>query len=532
MQYKVYDKYEFLNLDQVGNVKPIGEGGMAKVYLAQHKIQHNQVAIKVLNEDLVFNANIRSRFIAEAKSLANLSHINVIRVIDTYNDDDFVAFVMEFIGGPTLQAVIENGKLEDSEIIGLFSQLLNAVKYIHDNKITHRDIKPSNIIIGPNQLLKLVDFGIAKNENNFKNKKNTTAHIIMGTPSYMSPEQIRSTATVTSQSDIYSLGVVLWEMVTGKSLYNTMKLTSPEIQTQILNNKLPKTKTKWDRIIEQCTEKQLFNRYKSCDEILKDIDNVCNSTIEDYTIHRHYTNPKKSNKKRNLILFGIFIILGFYIIYKNYPTFYSSSVVKSVDELKNENTFMDIEYNEYHIVKIGNQIWSKENFSGTTFSNGDPILQAQSKDEWEKAGLNQQPAWCFHEDAQINDSELGKLYNWFAVADSRGLAPKGFKIPSKDDWNILHEFLGKNKTSGVKIIKGKNWDSKLIGDNKLGFSAIPAGYRTENNIFSSIGYTAAWWTSSSEKDNEAIGYAINQSELKTNSYLRSQGFSVRVIKLK
>jgi uncharacterized protein (TIGR02145 family) len=531
MQYKVYDKYEFLNLDQVGNVNPIGEGGMAKVYLAQHKIQHNQVAIKVLNEDLVFNTNIRSRFIAEAKSLANLSHRNVIKVIDTYDDDVFVAFVMEFIGGPNLQEIIENGKLTDQEIVELFSQLLNAVKYIHDNKITHRDIKPSNVIIGPNQLLKLVDFGIAKHENKL-GSKGTTTHVIMGTPSYMSPEQIRSTATVTSQSDIYSLGVVLWEMVTGKSLYNTMKLTSPEIQTQILNNNLPKTKTKWDRIIEKCTEKQLFNRYKSCDEILKEINIICNTTIEDYTTHGQYSRNKKSNKKRNLILFGIFVICGFYIHYKNYPTFYSNSDAESVEEMKDEKTIIDIDNNEYHLVKIGEQIWFKENFSSTTFRNGDPILQAQSKYEWEKAGLNHQPAWCFHQDAESNDLELGKLYNWYAVADNRGLAPAGFKVPTKDDWNKLHEFIGKNNSSGIKIIKGENWDSKLIGDNRLGFSAIPAGYRTENNLFSSIGHSAAWWTSSSEKDKEAIGYAITESELKTNSYLRSQGFSVRLIKLK
>ena len=135
---------------QIQNYKIIsllGEGGMAKVYLAEHIIQHNRVAIKVLNEEFLHDRNIRRRFIEEAKSLANLEHKNIIKVIDTYNEDDFVAFVMEYIEGPTLNEIIQKGKMADHDIEYCIKQLIAAVEYVHSNGITHRDIKPSNILV-------------------------------------------------------------------------------------------------------------------------------------------------------------------------------------------------------------------------------------------------------------------------------------------------------------------------------------------------------------------------------------------------
>jgi uncharacterized protein (TIGR02145 family) len=374
----------------------------------------------------------------------------------------------------------------------------------------------------------LVDFGIAKYESN---AKKTSTQIIMGTPSYMSPEQIRNTASVTSQTDIYSIGVVLWEMVSGKTLYDTMKLTSPEIQTQILQNKLPKTRTKWDRIIEKCTEKELIKRYKNCEEIIRDIQLVDTSTVEDFSKNINNLEPKRSKKRRNILLVGLFLVCAFYIHYKNYPTFYSTtdeSIVKP--EIQNES-FVDLDGNEYHTIKIGDQIWSKENFAGTTFRNGDPIRQAQTNREWELAGKNHEPVWCYNSNGKKTKKEYGKLYNWYAIADERGLAPEGFKIASFEDWDKLHNLIGRNNSSGMQIISGKNWDSKLIGDNKLGFSALPAGFRSESNNFSSIGYSAFWWTSTETNSDLAVGYTVKDSVLKTRSYYKFQGFSVRLIKL-
>ena len=201
----------------------IARGGMATVYLANHQLLQNQVAIKVLSQEYVRNENIRKRFLAEARNMASMSHPNIIKVTDLIDDGDTVAFVMEYIEGETLKEYLERkGKLSDDEIKTIFSQMLEAVGYVHEQNLVHRDIKPSNFMINPKGKIKLLDFGIAKNtDTNSADYTQTGTSQNMGTPMYMSPEQVKSTKDVTLQSDIYSLGVVLWQMVMGKKPYDT-----------------------------------------------------------------------------------------------------------------------------------------------------------------------------------------------------------------------------------------------------------------------------------------------------------------------
>ena len=154
---------------QIQNYKIIsllGEGGMANVYLAQHQSLGNNVAIKLLKEEYVQHPNIRKRFLAEARSLAQMSHPNIIKVTDLIDAGDIVAFVMEYIEGQTLEEFLyKKGELSRTEIVSFFNQMIFAIEYVHSQGLIHRDIKPSNFMVTKSGQIKLLDFGIAKNTN-------------------------------------------------------------------------------------------------------------------------------------------------------------------------------------------------------------------------------------------------------------------------------------------------------------------------------------------------------------------------------
>lgn len=266
----------------------LGRGGMATVFLAHDNKFDTNVAVKVLNKEFVNNENIRKRFIAEARKMFKMSHPNIIKVTDLIEEGDTVAFVMEHIEGETLKDYIERkGKLSDEEIKNFFTQMLEAVGYVHEQNLVHRDIKPSNFMLDKKGRIKLMDFGIAKiMDVTSSDYTHTGTNQSMGTPMYMSPEQIKSTKDVTFQSDIYSLGVVLWNMVTGKKPYDTNTTSTFELQTKIVNEKLLSTATIFDVIIEKSTAKNLGERFKNCGEFKNNLENLFkenNESIKAYT---------------------------------------------------------------------------------------------------------------------------------------------------------------------------------------------------------------------------------------------------------
>ena len=253
------------------------------MHLAEDHRFHTEVAIKMLKKEFVTNENIKKRFLAEARSMFRMSHPHIIRVSDLIDEGGTVAFVMEYVEGETLKEYIDRkGKLTDAEIKDIFSQMLDAVGYVHEQKLVHRDIKPSNFMIDKSGKVKLMDFGIAKTlDSTAAEYTQTGTGIQMGTPMYMSPEQITETKSVTAQSDIYSLGVVLWQLVTGKKPYDTKTLSSFQLQTKIVTESLAKTNTPWDRVIQQATAKECENRYKSCTELNQDLATPLTSKLED-----------------------------------------------------------------------------------------------------------------------------------------------------------------------------------------------------------------------------------------------------------
>jgi serine/threonine-protein kinase len=275
--------------------RELGRGGMAIVYLAHDNKFDSNVAVKVLNKEFVHNENIRKRFIDEARKMFKMSHPNIIKVTDLIEDGDTVAFVMEYIEGETLKNYIDRkGKLSDEEIKIIFTQMLDAVGYVHEQNLVHRDIKPSNFMLDKKGRIKLMDFGIAKTTDvTSADYTQTGTNQNMGTPMYMSPEQIKSTKDVTLQSDIYSLGVVLWQMASGKKPYDLTTLSTFEMQTKIVNEKLPLTGNVFDEIIQTTTHKELNNRFKNCKELINKLSNVQNP-IFDKTLDYLDNNSEKT----------------------------------------------------------------------------------------------------------------------------------------------------------------------------------------------------------------------------------------------
>ncbi|MBN2908295.1 Stk1 family PASTA domain-containing Ser/Thr kinase [Polycladomyces sp. WAk] len=193
-------------------ISRVGGGGMAVVYKAKDLLLNRYVAIKVLNESLSNDAEFIRRFSREAQAAASLSHPNVVNVYDVGKDGHTHYIVMEYVEGPTLKEfILENGPLPPEEAAAIAIQICDALAHAHENQIVHRDIKPHNILLGSNGRAKVTDFGIARAATS---STITQTGSVMGSVHYFSPEQARG-GVIGEKSDLYSLGVVLYEMVTG-----------------------------------------------------------------------------------------------------------------------------------------------------------------------------------------------------------------------------------------------------------------------------------------------------------------------------
>jgi serine/threonine-protein kinase len=279
----------------------IGEGGMASVYEAEHELLGTKVAIKVLNPNLSSNAQIRERFINEAKLMASLNHPNITRVIDFDNQSEQLSIIMDLLTGEDLNERIKRkGALSEEEVTSVFIQTLAAFQYAHDKGIVHRDIKPSNIYILSDGTVKILDFGIAKlfGQSNEMTQTGTQ----MGTPIYMSPEQVRADKTIDHRSDIYSLGVTLYYALNGKPPYDSNTTSQFDIFNKIVYEPLPVSgiDTRWNAMIQKACVKDREQRFVSCQDWLKEMTaKATNRFSSDKTIIDHPVpnEPNKSNQE-------------------------------------------------------------------------------------------------------------------------------------------------------------------------------------------------------------------------------------------
>ena len=181
--------------------------------------------------------------------------------------------------------------------------------------------------------------------------------------------------------------------------------------------------------------------------------------------------------------------------------------------------------------KIGSKSWALANLDVVTFRNGDTIPEAGTNEEWVAAGDAGKPAWCYYNNDKEAGKKFGKLYNWYAVNDPRGLAPKGWKIPGVSDWEELAGFLGGPQTAGKKMKSTTGWNDGSNGTNESGFNGLPGGYRKENGIFANTGSIGIWWSSTEGKSLTAVDLYLSLNfSLILSANPRKRGESVRCIR--
>ena len=205
-----------INIPGYQILKPIGEGGMASVFLAVQKSLEREVALKVMSPILASNAEFASRFLIEGKITAKLQHPNLVTVYDIGSHNGVYYLAAEYISGGTLKERLADGELTVAEILDITTDIAHGLDFAHQKGFVHRDVKPANVLFRHDGRVVLADFGIAKAMDG--SNSSTVAGASIGTPDYMSPEQARG-EPVDGRSDLYSLGTVLFEMLAGHAPY-------------------------------------------------------------------------------------------------------------------------------------------------------------------------------------------------------------------------------------------------------------------------------------------------------------------------
>ncbi|SJZ30882.1 Stk1 family PASTA domain-containing Ser/Thr kinase [Selenihalanaerobacter shriftii] len=262
--------------------KKIGEGGMALVYEAKDKLLNRQVAVKVLRGQFSNDKEFVERFKREAQAVASFSHHNIVNIFDIGKDNDTHYIVMENVQGETLKKKIEKeGKLKVSIALEITEQICEALVVAHRNQIVHCDIKPGNILLTPERRAKLTDFGIARALTSATLKQTQT---VIGSANYFAPEQAKGDK-VDERTDIYSLGIVLYEMVTGEVPFEGESPVSVALKHIKNKPKLPREinsdiPLKVEEIILKALNKRAEKRYNSIKKMLEEVQKVIQSTIE------------------------------------------------------------------------------------------------------------------------------------------------------------------------------------------------------------------------------------------------------------
>ena len=262
---KINDRYEI--------VKTIGEGGMANVYLAQDTILDRKVAVKVLRGDLSSDDKFIRRFQREALSVSNLSHPNIVEVYDVGEEEGQHYIVMEYIEGKTLKQLLKKREsLTLTEVIDIMTQLTDGISHAHESYIIHRDIKPQNIMIEDDGKVKITDFGIAMALNA---TQLTQTNSVMGSVHYLPPEQA-SGKSATIKSDIYSMGILMYELITGNVPFkgdNAVEIALKHMKDKIpsIRKQDPSIPQSVENILIKATAKNPRNRYESAKEMHEDL---------------------------------------------------------------------------------------------------------------------------------------------------------------------------------------------------------------------------------------------------------------------
>lgn len=268
-------------------IRQIGEGGMGQVYLAQHRRLHRRAAIKVLHPEIAANPQLVERFFIEARATASINHPGIVEVFDCDVSDGQAFIAMEYLEGETLDALIQReGNLSGhiALALGIMGQIADAVGAAHARNIVHRDLKPDNVFLLPSAEgkaiphVKVVDFGIAKVVQS-ESEHRTRTGTVMGTPAYMSPEQCRGAGIMDHRSDIYSLGCIAYQILTGhppfrREGFGDMLLAQMTEAPPALSDAAPGLPRELEDLIMAMLAKSPSDRPSSMEQVRAAIDTV------------------------------------------------------------------------------------------------------------------------------------------------------------------------------------------------------------------------------------------------------------------
>ncbi|MDB6058610.1 MAG: prkC 34 [Verrucomicrobiales bacterium] len=290
----------------------IGQGGMGAVYKARQPMLDRYVALKILPPEAATGAGFTERFTREARALARLNHPNIVGVHEFGQSGGYHYLMMEFVDGANLREMERAQRLSPEQALAIVPKICDALQYAHDEGVVHRDIKPENILVDKKGRVKIADFGIAK----ILGAEQSHAHLtgVVGTPHYMAPEQIEKPQTVDHRADIFSVGVVFYEMLTGELPLGRFAAPSKKVQIDV----------RLDEVVLRALEKEPEARYQQVTHLKSHVETINTTSARQV----EPTNPLKKSQAsttqrpwlRNILWIGAaLLLLNFILPHHIYP---------------------------------------------------------------------------------------------------------------------------------------------------------------------------------------------------------------------